>query len=75
MIQYEDECVGCPPEMGCMGSMCPYRNVAHAYCDVCGEEAEEFYYLDGEYLCEDCYIEAMLEQAEVISREELIERY
>ena len=74
MIRYEDECVDCPPEMGCMGSACPYRNVPHACCDMCEEEAEEFYYSDGDYLCKDCYIEAILEQAEVISAEKLIER-
>ena len=27
MIKYEDECVGCPPERGCLGSVCPNRNV------------------------------------------------
>ena len=46
MIKYEDECVGCPPNMGCMGDACKYRNVKHLYCDKCGEDCEE--------LCEDC---------------------
>lgn len=38
MIRFEDECVGCPPEMGCLGDGCRYRNVPHIYCDICGEE-------------------------------------
>ena len=41
MIRYEDECVGCPPEMGCLGSICPNRNVPHYFCDYCGEEVDE----------------------------------
>ena len=35
---YEDECVGCPKELGCMGNACPNRNVPHYDCDECGEE-------------------------------------
>ena len=54
MIKYEDECVGCPPEMGCIGDSCPNRNVPHLYCDKCGEECEELYLYDKEELCEDC---------------------
>ena len=46
MIKYEDECVGCPKEMGCLGNACPNRNVPHLYCDKCGDDCEE--------LCEDC---------------------
>ena len=59
-IKYEDECVGCPPEMGCLGSACPNRNVPHYYCDGedCGEEflANELYDYDGEMLCVDCLL-------------------
>jgi len=58
MIQYEDECVGCPPEMGCLGSMCPNRNVPRIYCDICGEEIDsdsERWDLNTDYhVCEDC---------------------
>ena len=54
MIKYEDECVGCPPNMGCMGDACKYRNVKHLYCDKCEEECEELYLYDKEELCEDC---------------------
>lgn len=54
MVKYEDECVGCPPERGCLGSGCPKRNVKHLYCDKCKDEVEELYNYDGEELCEDC---------------------
>ena len=40
MIRYENECVSCPPEMGCFGSACPNRNVPRIYCDKCGEEID-----------------------------------
>lgn len=58
MIKYENECVGCPPEMGCMGNACPYRNVPVYYCDECGEEIgyEDVYTTDGaNHLCKNCY--------------------
>ena len=38
MVIVKDECVGCPPEIGCYGSSCPYKNVPHYFCDECGEE-------------------------------------
>ena len=63
MIRYEDECVGCPPEMGCLGSGCPNRNVPHYYCDKCGEEysPEELYDYDGEIMCKECLIEYLMD--------------
>lgn len=61
MIKYEDRCVGC--EMGCRGSFCSNLNVPVACCDWCEGEDEEFYELDGEYLCRDCYIKAMIASA------------
>ena len=56
MIKYEKECVGCPPEMGCMGDACKYRNVPHLYFDNCGEDCEELYVVDDEELCEECLL-------------------
>lgn len=68
MIKYENECVGCPKEMGCMGDACPNRNVPHYYCDECGEEIVEglsyrdYYTTDGsDHLCKDCFNKAMIE--------------
>ena len=54
MVKYENECVGCPPEMGCIGSACPNRNVKYLYCDKCGDDAEKLYVVDGKEICEDC---------------------
>ena len=44
MIKYEDNCVGCPPEMGCLGSACSNRNVPVFVCDDCGCEDETLYF-------------------------------
>lgn len=56
MIRYENQCVGCPPEMGCMGEGCPKRNVPVPYCDECDNELDpnEIYEVDGQMLCEEC---------------------
>ena len=58
MIKYEDECVCCPPEMGCLGDTCPNINVKHLYCDKCKADCEELYDYDGEELCEDCLLDS-----------------
>jgi hypothetical protein len=55
MIKYENECVGCPTEMGCLGSICPNRNVVRYYCDHCGSE-EKLYHYDDSELCEECLL-------------------
>lgn len=62
MCRTENECVGCPPEMGCLGDSCPYRNVTRYYCDHCDNEATLYRY-DGEELCIDC-LKEMLEVVE-----------
>lgn len=58
MIKYEDECVGCPPEMGCLHEACKYSNVPHFYCDGCGDEVSggDLYYFDDSQLCIDCIL-------------------
>lgn len=53
MRKYENHCVDCPREMGCLGSSCPYVNVPVDYCDECGSDNAE-YVIDGDDLCEDC---------------------
>lgn len=58
MMIVENECVGCPPEMGCLGSACPYLNVKRFYCDKCGKE-ETLYKFDGQELCIDCIIKQL----------------
>ena len=61
MIKYEDECVGCPPERGCLGSACPNRNVPYYYCDICGEEVDSYFDIDGEMVCDDCAHDMLIE--------------
>lgn len=61
MIRYENECVGCPREIGCLGGSCPNRNVVHYYCDHCGCEDKLYHYDNGE-ICEEC----LLKQFEVV---------
>lgn len=58
MKKYEDECVGCPKEIGCFGMSCPNRRVPHYYCDECQDEFEtsELYDFYGDMLCKDCLI-------------------
>jgi hypothetical protein len=55
MIRYENQCVGCPTEKGCLGSACPNRSVEVYYCDKCNEEIyEDVYEVDGKEFCEEC---------------------
>ena len=58
MIIHENECVGCPPEMGCIGTACPYYDVARFYCDECKRE-EKLYEFNGRELCIDCIIKQL----------------
>lgn len=48
-------CVGCPTEMGCLGSMCPYCWELIMTCDMCHEEGDKLYRgEDGIDYCEEC---------------------
>lgn len=62
MKETSNECVGCPKEIGCLGSACPNRKVTRFYCDECGEETQLYYY-DGQELCINC-IEKQLTKVE-----------
>ena len=80
MIRIENHCVGCPPNMGCMGHSCPYRDVEVHYCDNCGEEIpydDYERYTDGDYeYCEDCYNEQNEDDYdEAEEPEEFLEKY
>lgn len=66
MIMYEDECVGCPTEMGCLGNSCPNRNVKRLYCDNCGDDVDKLYDVEGSELCEDCAIQDYLDSLDKI---------
>lgn len=41
MKKYINECVGCPPERGCLGTSCPKRRRIVYICDRCGAEIDE----------------------------------
>ena len=60
-VRYEDECVCCPKEMGCIGSACQYKNVPYYSCDKCGADEEldgvEIYEYDGNHYCPSCLLE------------------
>ena len=48
MTRTENDCVGCPDGMLCLGNSCPNRNVVHHYCDKCGDDVPMVYKFDGE---------------------------
>ena len=54
---YEDDCVGC--DIGCIGSACSNRRVAHYDCDECTDEfvPSELYDYEGEMLCSKCLLD------------------
>ena len=49
----EDQCVGCPDELGCIGDSCKYKNVECFYCDNCSDQAM-LYEFEGRQLCIEC---------------------
>lgn len=57
----ENECVGCPPNMGCLGSACPNREVEHCECDECHEEIDpdDAVVECGSDYCPECYRKIM----------------
>lgn len=59
MVRYEDGCVGCPPEMGCIGDLCQYRKIPCFTCDDCGDELmpDELYRVEGRMLCKYCVLD------------------
>lgn len=68
MKRIEDECVGCPAGVPCLGPSCPNRNVVRYYCDECGAE-ETLYEWDGQELC----IECIKEQLDVVEGSDVYE--
>lgn len=56
MIEYEDECVGCP--QGCIH--CGRKSVPHYYCDECEEELDPndmYGDIDDEIFCRECFLD------------------
>ena len=64
MTKYRNECVVCPPEMGCLGNSCPNRNIPYLVCDKCGDEVGKLYKVDDKEVCEDCLLD-MFERIEL----------
>ena len=58
MMIFEDNCVDCPPEIGCFGVTCPLKNVPVYYCDDC-EKQNELYVFEGDELCADCILKRL----------------
>lgn len=56
----EDNCVGCPEELGCLGEACPYRHMHIDYCDICGDDLAECK-IDNQDMCEECAKEYLLD--------------
>lgn len=61
MRKIESDCVYCPPNLPCLGSSCPYKEVERFYCDNCKEETTLYYY-DNQELCKNC----LLQRIEVV---------
>ena len=54
-VRYENNCVGCPAGVPCLGPTCPKRNERVYVCDDCGEDIEgDVYEVDGVEVCEGC---------------------
>lgn len=54
MVIYKDECVGCPPELGCLGLTCPYKDVPYYFCDMCNKEVKLLVKYEGSEYCLNC---------------------
>ena len=59
MIKYENDCVCCYTELGCLGKDCPYINVPHYYCDKCKSEEDVLYEYENLQLCACCLLETV----------------
>ena len=69
MVRFEDECVGCPTEMGCLGGACKYTDVPHLICDICESETI-LYHFNDQHLCAEC----VLDQLDEVTMEEALTR-
>ena len=57
MIVYQNECVGCPPSMGCLGEACSRKQVEYFYCDCCGDETDKLFITERGEICLKCLLE------------------
>lgn len=62
IVKYDKSgCVGCPSNLGCLGTGCPQCWETIMECDKCGEEVDELFRLDDVDLCEDCLKSSCIE--------------
>ena len=75
MRKYENQCVGCPSELGCIGEACRYINTSIDVCDQCsGENAK--YRIDGEDYCESCakeYLQEIFDGLTTLEKSEVLD--
>lgn len=72
MRRIENDCCSCATDTyPCRGSLCPLLKAEHIYCDKCKHEltGDVFFTHDGEDLCPDCIIDALIEGG-IIERED-----
>lgn len=77
-LTFTDECVGCPPEIGCLGISCKYRNVPHLVCDKCKRETDALYVHGTGQLCEQCLLskESMeIDDIDDIDEDNILEQF
>lgn len=70
-----NDCVGCPPNMGCLGSGCPMRHSYYYKCDECEAEYVDCR-IDGMDLCDECadkYLNEMFEQCTIREKAEMLD--
>ena len=75
MRRYENDCVGCPPDMGCLGRACPYANVPYDYCDICGSDDAKYRINDEDY-CEECvkaYLQDAFDELTILEKAEALD--
>ena len=57
-IYKSDECVDCGQP--CRGKACPYKNVLHKECDICGMEVNgTLWKYENTYYCPECLLLAL----------------
>lgn len=55
MRVFEDLCCDCAvPGYPCRGSACPLRRVEVVYCDICGEETDDYVEYEDRDICSRC---------------------
>ena len=75
MRSYENQCVGCPPDIGCMGEACKYMNAPVNHCDWCDSE-DAIFEIDGNDYCENCakkYLQEMFDELTTLEKAEILD--